>query len=175
MKNRDDVKYEDLENFEEAIKAANTALQPSRVPESTKQILDDAKCLSLNNDSEDFWIIARSLKDFIDQHGVLPLKGSLPDMFSDSERYIKLLNIYHSKSALDAEQVYRKVQTHLESIGRSPVRHYYLHWRPTRQNSVGVCVYIILGRGIKSGEYMCIISTTSFFAQITIIFEDFEL
>ena len=115
------------------------------------------------------------MKDFIDQHGVLPLKGSLPDMFSDSECYIKLLNIYHSKSALDAEQVYRKVQTHLESIGRSPVRHYYLHWRPTRQNSVGVCVYIILGRGIKSGEYMCIISTTSFFAQITIIFEDFEL
>ena len=121
MKNREDVENEDLENFEEAIKAANTALQPSKVPESTKQILNDPKCLSLNNISEDFWIIARGLKDFIDQHGFLPLKGSLPDMFSDSERYIKLLNIYHSKSSLDAELVYKKVQTHLESIGRSPV------------------------------------------------------
>ena len=128
MKNREDVESEELENFEEAIKAANTALQPSKVPESIKQILNDPKCLSLDNNSEDFWIIARGLKEFIDQHGVLPLKGSLPDMFSDSERYIKLLNIYHKKSALDAEQVYRKVQTHLEPIGRSPVSHSYVNF-----------------------------------------------
>ena len=121
MKNRDDLENEELENFEEAIKAANTALQPSKVPESTKKILNDPKCLSLNNNSEIFWIIARGLKDFIDQHEYLPLKGSLPDMFSDSERYIKLLNIYHTKSSHDAEAVYKKVQTHLESIGRSPV------------------------------------------------------
>ena len=139
MKNREDVENEELENFEEAIRAANTALQPSKVPESTKQILNDPKCLSLNNNSEDFWIIARGLKDFIDQHGFLPLKGSLPDMFSDSERYIKLLNIYHSKSSLDAEQVYRKVQAHLESIGRSPVSNsyvnYYINDEPGLQNS----------------------------------------
>ena len=140
MKNREDVENEELENFEEAIRAANTALQPSKVPESTKQILNDPKCLSLNNNSEDFWIIARGLKDFIDQHGFLPLKGSLPDMFSDSERYIKLLNIYHSKSSLDAEQVYRKVQAHLESIGRSPVSNSYVNYyinddEPGLQNS----------------------------------------
>ena len=52
---------------------------------------------------------------------MLPVRGTIPDMFSDSERYIKLLNIYRNKAVMDAEQVYRRVQTHLESIGRSPV------------------------------------------------------
>ena len=63
-------------------------------------------------------------KDFIDNpenKGLLPVRGTIPDMFSDSERYIKLLNIYRNKAIMDAEQVYRRVQTHLESIGRSPV------------------------------------------------------
>ena len=63
-------------------------------------------------------------KDFIDNpenKGLLPVRGTIPDMFSDSERYIKLLNIYRNKAVMDAEQVYRRVQTHLESIGRSPV------------------------------------------------------
>ena len=49
------------------------------------------------------------------------MRGTLPDMFSDSDRYIKLLNIYRNKAAQDADQVYRRVQTHLESIGKSPV------------------------------------------------------
>ena len=49
------------------------------------------------------------------------MRGTLPDMFSDSDRYIKLLNIYRNKAGQDADQVYRRVQTHLESIGKSPV------------------------------------------------------
>lgn len=62
MKSKEDLENDDLENFEEAIKAVNTALQPAKIPESTKILLNDAKCLSLDNNSEDFWIMARGLK-----------------------------------------------------------------------------------------------------------------
>ena len=62
MKSKEDLENDDLENFEEAIKAVNTALQPAKIPESTKVLLNDAKCLSLDNNSEDFWIMARGLK-----------------------------------------------------------------------------------------------------------------
>ena len=59
MKDREDVENEDLENFEEAIKAVNTALQPTKIPDSLTKILTDPKCLSLTENSEDFWVIAR--------------------------------------------------------------------------------------------------------------------
>lgn len=122
---RSDVENEELENLEEAMRAVNTALQPTKLPESTDKILNDPKCLTLDNKSQDFWIIARGLKDFIDSspesRGFLPVRGTIPDMFSDSERYIKLLNMYRNKAAADAEHVYKRIQTHLESVGRSAV------------------------------------------------------
>ena len=62
--------------------------------------------------------MARGLKDFIDEKKILPVRGSIPDMFSDSDRYIKLSNIYRNKAIQDAEIVHRFVQNHLESIGR---------------------------------------------------------
>lgn len=121
MKNRDDVQNEEMENFEEAMRAVNTALQPTKLPDTVEKILTDGKCLSLDNKSEDFWIMARGLKDFIEnEQGLLPVRGSIPDMFSDSDRYIQLSNVYRNKAAQDAEVVYRSVQTHLESIGKSP-------------------------------------------------------
>merc|ERR1711860_489890 len=73
--------------------------------------------------SEDFWILARGLKDFLEstENPKLPLPGSLPDMFADSARYIKLANIYRNQAAVDSEKIHKYVQTHLESIGRSAV------------------------------------------------------
>lgn len=122
MKNRQDVENEELENFEEALRAVNTALLPTKVPDSVLKIISDSKCMALNNKSDDFWVMARGLKDFIDtQGGLLPVRGSIPDMFSDSDRYIQLSNIYRNQAAADAEIVYKSVQNHLESIGRSPV------------------------------------------------------
>merc|ERR1712029_1288951 len=47
------------------------------------------------------------------------VSGVVPDMFSDSERYIKLQNIFKDKANQDAENIHRKVQQVLESLGRS--------------------------------------------------------
>lgn len=69
--------------------------------------------------------MARALKDFVEgqgDNGLLPVRGSIPDMFSDSKRYIQLQNIYRDKAATDADGVYKRVQHHLEAVGRQPVR-----------------------------------------------------
>jgi amyloid beta precursor protein binding protein 1 len=68
-----------------------------RIPSDVLTVLSDPKCLNLTSGSADFWIMARALKDFVDgqgDHGLLPVRGSIPDMFSDSKRYIQLQNIY---------------------------------------------------------------------------------
>ena len=112
---------EDEENFEEAIRATNTALQPTKIPDNIKTIFNDSKCLNLSSESEDFWVICRAVKDFVDNegNGNLPVRGSIPDMFSDSKSYIHLQGIYKEKATHDFEEVYKKVQYHLESIGRN--------------------------------------------------------
>ncbi len=53
--------------------------------------------------------------------GRLPVSGVIPDMFSDSERYIQLQNVYREKAAEDAEWVHRRVQELLEKVGKPAV------------------------------------------------------
>ena len=168
MKKREDVENDELENFEEAIRAVNTALQPTKLPDSINKILSDPKCSTLDNKSEEFWIMARSLKDFIDnsEQKLLPVRGSIPDMFSDSDRYIKLSNIYRNKANQDAEIVYKAVQTHLEAIGKSPViffiiRIYYFKsdfLELTESQCSGVNPSKSAGMGIKIHENIFLIS-----------------
>jgi amyloid beta precursor protein binding protein 1 len=41
-----------------------------------------------------FWIMCGALKDFVDSNdGQLPVRGVLPDMVADSEKYISLQNM----------------------------------------------------------------------------------
>eukprot|EP00096_Caligus_rogercresseyi_P005830 TRINITY_DN21867_c0_g1_i1.p1 TRINITY_DN21867_c0_g1~~TRINITY_DN21867_c0_g1_i1.p1 ORF type:complete len:552 (+),score=178.92 TRINITY_DN21867_c0_g1_i1:57-1712(+) len=110
---------EEEENFEEALKATNTALCVSSLPSHILNMFGDDACEKLSSGSCEFWIIVRSLRDFVKQCGRrLPLRGVIPDMFSDTERYVTLQNIYKEKAREDAELVYKFVQEHLESIGR---------------------------------------------------------
>ena len=122
LKNEDGVP-EDEENFDEAIAAVNTAFASNEIPSQIKEILENEKCVNLNPKSSDFWVMCRALKEFseTDGKGELPLSGRIPDMFSDSERYVQLQNVYRDKAAVDAENVYRRVQGLLEQLGRSAV------------------------------------------------------
>ncbi|VDP96435.1 unnamed protein product [Trichobilharzia regenti] len=54
-----------------------------------------------------FWRLVRALSDFIEQEGEgqLPVRGSLPDMISDSHRYLKLLSIYRERSEWAVERL----------------------------------------------------------------------
>lgn len=62
----------------------------------------------------------RALKDFVENegHGLLPLRGSIPDMFSDSERFIGLQNIYRNKAQKDLEAITSHVEQLLYNIDK---------------------------------------------------------
>jgi amyloid beta precursor protein binding protein 1 len=57
-----------------------------------KDILGDAKTVNLTPESSKFWILVHALKGFVENEGAgfLPLPGSLSDMTSTTEGYIKL-------------------------------------------------------------------------------------
>ncbi|XP_053987743.1 NEDD8-activating enzyme E1 regulatory subunit isoform X2 [Hylaeus anthracinus] len=108
------------ENFDEAIKAVNTCIGHTEVPDSVKNILNDDRCINLTAKSSSFWIIAKAIRDFCENEGagLLPLKGTLPDMTADTEKYITLQQIYHKQAASDAEAVWRRTLQLLRQLGK---------------------------------------------------------
>lgn len=111
---------EEEENFEEALKAVNKSLSPTEVPHHLKELFDEPACLAVTPESKPFWVLMRALKDFVENegNGALPLRGSIPDMTADSDRYIQLLNIYHAEAEKDVQAVYLRVQQLLGTIGK---------------------------------------------------------
>lgn len=92
----------DLMNFDEAVRAVNTILMPStRIPSETRDVLsmqpiDDKK-------NKKFWKLVRALDLYVKDRGCIPLRGSIPDMTSDSQRYIQLQRIYSAQAKTDIE------------------------------------------------------------------------
>ncbi|XP_011308267.1 NEDD8-activating enzyme E1 regulatory subunit [Fopius arisanus] len=111
----------DEENFEEAIRAVNTSIGHTTVPKSVLEILNDDRCVNLTAKSTSFWIIARAIRDFMENEGcgLLPVKGALPDMTADTEKYIALSQIYHKQAVSDVEAVWRHTIRLLRQLGRS--------------------------------------------------------
>lgn len=112
-----------FENFIEASKAVNSCLIPSdRVPESLESIFNDirVKDISRQNSSR-FWLIIKAIKDFVHMNqGMLPVLGTIPDMVSSSEEYLRLQSIYAKKAREDLDQVFGLVQTLINSSNYSP-------------------------------------------------------
>ncbi|XP_035679361.1 NEDD8-activating enzyme E1 regulatory subunit-like [Branchiostoma floridae] len=108
------------ENFEEAIRHTNTALVPTRIPSEIQTLFEDEGCRNLNAESSDFFVMTKALKEFAENEGkgALPVRGAIPDMFADSERYIQLQNIYRDQAKQDASVVASRVTQILSSIGR---------------------------------------------------------
>lgn len=104
----------ELENFDEAVKAINQVLVPSdHVPEDTKRVLKELDQALSDKEglNKQFWLLVKGLKQFMaDSGNRLPVKGRIPDMTSDSTRYIELQNIYKKKSREDAEAINAIIQ-----------------------------------------------------------------
>ncbi|XP_067011106.1 NEDD8-activating enzyme E1 regulatory subunit [Anabrus simplex] len=109
------------ENFEEAVRAVNSAVVPTGIPPQVKEILEDDACINLTSQSKPFWIMANALRDFVKNEGdgCLPLRGSLPDMTAETSSYIALQQIYLNQAAKDAEVVFRRVQQLLRQLNLS--------------------------------------------------------
>ena len=110
----------DEENFDEACKAINTSVSKYSLPSEVREILEDPACSNLQSDSTNFWVLVRALSDFVhDQgNGQLPLRGSIPDMFSSSDKYIGLQRLYQSQAKMDADVVGSHVTKLLAQLGR---------------------------------------------------------
>ncbi|XP_064646486.1 NEDD8-activating enzyme E1 regulatory subunit-like isoform X2 [Lineus longissimus] len=119
LKNEDGMLMQE-ENFEEAVKAVNTSLVPTRIPADVQKVFNDEQCNNLNGESKPFWILARAVKEFVEKEGegALPLRGTIPDMFADSEKYVQLQNVYRSQASEDAAVVTDKVHQILQHLAK---------------------------------------------------------
>lgn len=110
----------DETNFEEALKKAYYAYQKTNIPDEVLAIFHDSETLNLNSSSDDFFIMARALNYFVNNegNGQLPVQGRVPDFHSDTERYIKMQDIYLRKSTSDMIIVKKYVQHILKELGR---------------------------------------------------------
>uniref|UniRef100_A0A1Q3FA90 NEDD8-activating enzyme E1 regulatory subunit n=1 Tax=Culex tarsalis TaxID=7177 RepID=A0A1Q3FA90_CULTA len=110
----------DEENHEEAIKAVNSSFGGGKPSSAVKEILEDDCCINVNKESNAFWILARALRDFVENEGagLLPLPGVLPDMTADTASYINLQNVYRAQAAHDSEIVYRRARQLLKELNK---------------------------------------------------------
>ena len=63
-------------------------------------------------------LLFSSNEQFLDFVGALPLRGTIPDMTSDSDRYIQLQQVYRDQADQDVAIVTQKVHDLLQEIGR---------------------------------------------------------
>ncbi|KAG7473585.1 hypothetical protein MATL_G00097440 [Megalops atlanticus] len=121
LKNENGVP-EDEENFDEAIKNVNTSLNPTKISSAVEDILNAERCKNITSQTPAFWVMARGLKEFVENEGggKLPVRGTIPDMFADSEKFIKLQNVYREKAMQDALIVSKHVESLLQSVGKAP-------------------------------------------------------
>ncbi|XP_065145361.1 NEDD8-activating enzyme E1 regulatory subunit [Paramisgurnus dabryanus] len=113
---------EDEENFEEAIKNVNTALNPTKISSTVEDIFNAEQCENITSQSPSFWVMAHGVRDFVrnEGNGSLPVRGTVPDMIADSDKFIKLQNVYREKAMKDAAVVSKHVESLLQSVGKPP-------------------------------------------------------
>ncbi|KAJ8120293.1 hypothetical protein ONZ43_g2961 [Nemania bipapillata] len=101
------------ENFQEAINAINKNIKVPELEPGLEEVFNHQDSSEAERQSS-FWIIARAIHLFYQEHGCLPLPGSLPDMKAQSSVYVKLQGLYKAKARKDAQEVLETVR---ESAG----------------------------------------------------------
>ncbi|XP_066509924.1 NEDD8-activating enzyme E1 regulatory subunit-like [Hoplias malabaricus] len=113
---------EEEENFDEAIKNVNTALNATKISSAVEDIFNSEQCENITSQTPVFWLMVRGVRDFVrnEGNGLLPLRGTIPDMIADSDKFINLQNVYREKALQDAAVVSKHIQTHLQNVGKPP-------------------------------------------------------
>ncbi|KAL5972612.1 NEDD8-activating enzyme E1 regulatory subunit axr1 [Asimina triloba] len=112
----------DEDNYKEAIEASFKVSTPGGISPNIQQIINDSHA-DVDATSPDFWVLVAALKEFIENegNGEPPLEGSIPDMTSLTEHYIRLQKIYQAKAEADTLAIEQRVQNILKKIGRDPL------------------------------------------------------
>lgn len=97
-----------LENFDEAKRTIPSRLVNSTISSNVKELFQDRSCLELSNQSHIFWFIINALKSFTENQGegLLPVRGEVPDMVTNTNSYVKLVEIYQEQAKKDCEIVF---------------------------------------------------------------------
>lgn len=117
-----------FENFSEANKAVNSCFSvSSELPQSVVEFLNHPKVSSTSDNRSTFWSIIAAIKEFVYKNNELklPVSGTIPDMISSSEEYLRLQNIYTKKSREDVESVFNIVQNLVSAGNNSPGQSLY--------------------------------------------------
>lgn len=98
------------ENFDEALSAATECFKKNEVlPDNIQRVFSDFSN-ELATSTEPFWLMMRALKQFVDQEGRLPVQGTIPDMISTPDYYLKLQRLYLSKSDEDIAKLSARIE-----------------------------------------------------------------
>eukprot|EP01024_Parvocaulis_polyphysoides_P051864 TRINITY_DN5119_c0_g1_i1.p1 TRINITY_DN5119_c0_g1~~TRINITY_DN5119_c0_g1_i1.p1 ORF type:complete len:420 (-),score=64.39 TRINITY_DN5119_c0_g1_i1:143-1402(-) len=113
----------DEENVDEAIQSAQLVWsRGTGIPENINQLLQEAENNMDLQDSSDFWVVLEAIRMFVEKEGKgkLPLEGSIPDMVSTTDIFVKLQSLYREKALKDVEHVMKYATQISESIGKQP-------------------------------------------------------
>lgn len=110
----------DEDNFAEAIQNVNSLIIPTEIPSAVQSILEDPASLYITPESSNFWLLVRSVREFVtaEGNGRLPLRGAIPDMTASSDKYIELQRVYQVKAREDMEAVAGHLSQLLATIGK---------------------------------------------------------
>ncbi|KAA0199408.1 Amyloid beta protein binding protein 1, partial [Fasciolopsis buskii] len=89
---------------------------PANSPHATNVLRPRANGFRLPLTNQNFWHLVAALRDFVQNEGggQLPVRGTLPDMTSDSTRYLRLLSIYRDQSDWAVERIASRVKQYPE-------------------------------------------------------------
>ncbi|CAF0998318.1 unnamed protein product [Rotaria magnacalcarata] len=97
-----------LENFDEAKRVIPSRLVNTTIPSTINNLFQDRSCLELSNQSHMFWFIINAMKLFTQNEGqgLLPVRGEVPDMVTNTNSYVKLVEIYQEQAKKDCETIH---------------------------------------------------------------------
>ena len=96
-----------LENFDEAKRTIPSRLVTTQIPSTVNELFQDRSCIELSNQSDIFWFLINAIKLFTQNEGqgLLPVRGEVPDMVTNTNSYVKLVEIYQDQAKKDCEIV----------------------------------------------------------------------
>ncbi|KRZ77023.1 Nedd8-activating enzyme E1 regulatory subunit [Trichinella papuae] len=118
-------------------RAMGLYLHKYQMPFHASQVLNDPSAQHVNHESGTFWILSHALKQFVNNEGAgrLPLSGVLPDMESDTNRYVTLQVIFAKQADKDASVVHGYVE---KTVGSLEMGHRQSRLRSIKSAQVNV-------------------------------------
>lgn len=110
----------DEDNFDEAVHNVWRACGKTSLPADVEAVFASSATQNLTSTSADFWFLARAVADFVrgEGQGLLPVAGVVPDMKSDTARFIHLQKTYRAKAMSDISRVKLHLIHHLTAQNR---------------------------------------------------------